>query len=252
MENQESRDVGIKVEGGLSERLSNFWYHYKWHTIAAVFVIVVLSVCIAQCAGNTSYDIQVLYAGNHSFSRTSDDGGYPEYATMVSTLAGFAKDSDGNGQTSVSFLDLYLLTKDEYNELESDPDRGTPSLSLIQENTSMLENNMTLSDYYVCLLSERLFLQYSEGDANLGRFVKLSGYAPEGSSYDYVSEYGIRLSSLGIKDLPGFDLLDAEDTIVCLRNVSAASSMFNKAESREQLSRAEDMMREMLAYSSEE
>lgn len=249
MENQDNRDRGIAVEGGFSRRLDNFWYHYKWHTIAALFVIVVISVCVTQCATNTRYDIQVLYAGNHAFGRTSEDGGYSEYATMVSALRDFAEDYDENGDVAVSLLDLYLLTKDEIAEIEKNPETNAPaSYQLLQENSTMLKNNLDMSEYYVCFLSERLFRQYSEGESNAGRFARIEGYTIEGGEYDYVSEYGIRMSSLDIKDLPGFDRLDAEDTVVCIRRVSAMSTMFTKQESERHFENGERMLRALLSY----
>ena len=248
MENH-NRDNGIAVEGGFSQRLENFWYHYKWHTIAALFVIVVISVCVTQCATNTRYDIQVLYAGNHAFGRTSEDGGYSEYATMMSTLRDFAEDYDENGETNVSFLDLYLLTKDEIAELEKNPEtNASVSYQLLQENTAMLKNNLDMSEYYVCFLSERLFRQYSEGEANKDRFARIESYIAEGGEYDYVSEYGIRLSSLDIKELPGFNHLDAEDTVVCIRRVSAMSVMVAGKASQRQFENGEKMLRAILSY----
>ena len=241
-------DVGIRVHGGFYEKLANFWYHYKWHTIGLLFTLFVIVVCVAQCAGNTRYDVQVLYAGNHAFGRVSEDGGFSEYSTAVSSLAELVEDYDRNGEVNVSFLDLYLLTAEEIAEIESGPDAGRLSYQLLQENSTMLKSNLDMSDYYVCFLSERLFVQYSEGDSNLGRFAKIAPYTAEGKEYDFVSEYGIRLSSLDIKNMPGLSSLDAEDTVVCIRNVSAASTMFGKETSAEQFQRGEELLRRILSY----
>ena len=230
MDCKDNSQSGGGVSGGFSARFENFWYHYKWHTIAAIFALIVIIVCTVQCATNTKYDIQVLYAGDHVFGRTSSDGSYPEYITMVSTLEDFAKDYDGNGETNVTFLDIC-------------PARN-------YDDMTILETNMNTSDYYICLMSEELFLQYSvvDGNKNLGRFRRISDYAPAGKDYDYVSEYGIRLSSLDIKDLPGFAGLDAENTVLCIRNVSAMSIISNKKTSEKQFANSEDMLRALLAY----
>ena len=236
-----------KQSGSLAAKLDNFWYHYKWHTIITLFVVFVISVCTVQCASNVRYDIQILYAGNHAFGRTSQDGGYSEYMETVSSLAEFAKDYDENGETNVSFLDLYLLTKEEVAEIENN--NGSVSISLLQENTTTLNTTLGTSDYYVCFLSERLFKQYSEGEKNHGRFARIADYAADGKEYDLVSEYGIRLSSLDAKDLPGISSLDAEDTIVCIRKIGAMSSIFSKSESEKQFARSEDFLRALLAYS---
>ena len=230
MDCKDNSHSGGGVSGGVAARLENFWYHYKWHTIAVIFALIVITVCTVQCATNTKYDIQVLYAGDHVFGRTSSDGSYPEYITMVSTLEDFAKDYDSNGETNVTFLDIC-------------PARN-------YDDMTMLETNMNTSDYYICLMSEELFLQYSvvDGNKNLGRFRRISDYAPAGKDYDYVSEYGIRLSSLDIKDLPGFAGLDAENTVLCIRNVSAMSIISNKKTSEKQFANSEDMLRALLAY----
>ena len=247
-ERQNSGDT--ESSGSLAAKLDNFWYHYKWHTIITLFVIFVISVCSIQCAGNTDYDVQILYAGNHAFGRTSKDGGYSEYMEAVSSFTEFSKDYDENGAVNVSFLDLYLLTKEEIAEIENDSENNSGvDHRFLQENTTMLKNNLDMSEYYVCFLSERLFRQYSEGEDNLGRFAKIADYTDEGTEYDFVSEYGIRLSSLDIKDMPGISALDADDTVVCIRQISALSSIFSKSESERQFERSEDFLRNLLAYS---
>ena len=43
--------------------LDNFWYHHKWKTIISLFLIVVLTVCIAQLVEKEDYDACVMYVG---------------------------------------------------------------------------------------------------------------------------------------------------------------------------------------------
>ena len=133
----------------------------------------------------------------------------------------------------------------EYEKMQN-----APPLTRVQEDTTTLKQNMDSSQYYICFLSERLFRQYSEGEKNEGRFANITSYAAEGREYDYVSEYGIRLSSLDIKDLPGFAGLDAENTIVCIRNVDVTSMVFRKSESQKLFANSEAMLRELLSYKS--
>ena len=244
-------DVGIKPQGNAFARIENFWYHYKWHTVAAAFMIFVILICSIQCSRVTRYDVQVLYAGNHAFARTSGDGSYSEYMKALSSVSTAARDYDENGEVKVTFLDLYILSPDEMSELENDPEAQDPPYQLLQENSAMLKNNLDMSDYYVCFLSERLFLQYSEGESNAGRFAKIAPYTKAGAGYDYVSEYGIRLSSIDFSEMPGISGVDAEDTVVCIRNVSAMSSVFGRETSEEHFRRSEELLREILAYQKE-
>ena len=43
--------------------LDNFWYHYKWHTIIAVFAIIVVIVGISQVVSKGTADVGVIYGG---------------------------------------------------------------------------------------------------------------------------------------------------------------------------------------------
>ena len=37
----------------------NYWYYYKWHTIAGIFVLVVLIITITECAKTVKPDLGV-------------------------------------------------------------------------------------------------------------------------------------------------------------------------------------------------
>ena len=52
------------VKSGWQAWLENFWYHYKWHTIASVFVLLVVTIITVQMCTRTTYDAYIVYAGN--------------------------------------------------------------------------------------------------------------------------------------------------------------------------------------------
>ena len=117
MDCKDNSHSGGGVSGGTAAKLENFWYHYKWHTIAAIFALFVIIVCTVQCASNTKYDIQILYAGDHVFGRTSSDGSYPEYVKMSSTLADFADDYDADAMLRLQRDELiHSLLAGELND----------------------------------------------------------------------------------------------------------------------------------------
>ena len=31
------------------EKLQNFWYHYKWHSLVAVFLVIAILICSLMC-----------------------------------------------------------------------------------------------------------------------------------------------------------------------------------------------------------
>ncbi|MBR5314827.1 MAG: hypothetical protein IKU45_05400, partial [Clostridia bacterium] len=53
--------------------LDNFWYHYKWHVIIGLFVIVFLVVAIGQMIDKDKVDAYVMYAGPTSFMPSEID-----------------------------------------------------------------------------------------------------------------------------------------------------------------------------------
>ena len=67
-EKNNSPEVKIKVNTKFSEWLDNYWYHYKWHTIAVLFAIFVVVICTFQMCRRTVTDIQIMYAGNEDIS----------------------------------------------------------------------------------------------------------------------------------------------------------------------------------------
>lgn len=41
------------------KKWENYWYYYKWHTIAAVFVLAVVAITVHQCATRVDPDMSV-------------------------------------------------------------------------------------------------------------------------------------------------------------------------------------------------
>ena len=39
-ERNEKNDGEIKINSPPLEKLENFWYHYKWHSIVALFLVI--------------------------------------------------------------------------------------------------------------------------------------------------------------------------------------------------------------------
>ena len=111
----EGRDEERVVEytPSFGERVENFWYHYKWHSLVALFLVFTILVCSLQMCEKNNYDIYITYAGGKEISRTVEGGDVSEYASFVSTLASLGCDYDGDGVSSVSFSSLFILSDDE-------------------------------------------------------------------------------------------------------------------------------------------
>lgn len=94
------------------EKLVNFWYHYKIHTILVSFIIVVLAMSITQCATRPKYDFEIMYFAHKTAldSQTQAIGDYFEK---------FAEDINGDGKVNIKVINCSI------NDSQKDPSRFT-------------------------------------------------------------------------------------------------------------------------------
>ena len=218
----------------------NFWYHYKWHSIVALFLVFTITICSVQMCKKEDYDLYVLYGGSKYISRKVEDGNFCEYDTIASCFRQISKDYDENGKVSVSFLDKYLLSSDEMKEAGDDV-----NYSYLYQNNEQFRDLMFSSPYYICFLSDTLYLEYSKTE---GVFCPLTQYTG-GIELDYLDSYAVYLHSenLPFGDLPGICDLP-ENTVICLKAKTAVSSYFSNKENEEHFSRSEESLKAIFAY----
>lgn len=217
----------------------NFWYHYKWHSIIAIFVVFTITVCSMQMCQRESYDFYVLYGGGKSISRIINDDGSCEYDDIASVFRSISNDYDENGEVSVAFQDVHLLSEDELKEAGDDV-----NYAALQQNNTRFRDLMLSSPYYLCFLSEELYLEYSQTE---GAFCSIKEYAGEANLH-FLDDGAVYLSSenLPFNNLPGICDLP-EDTVICLRAKTVLSNL-SKDENDAHFSRSEDVLRKIFAY----
>ena len=52
----------------IAEKISNYWYHFKWPTIIASFFVIFATFCIIQMVTRENPDLYVMYTGPVSLS----------------------------------------------------------------------------------------------------------------------------------------------------------------------------------------
>ena len=226
--------------------LDNFWYHYKWHSLIALFLVFAVLICSVQMCTKTSYDIHILYSGGYEIKRTSSDGDISPYTTTLSSLKRVTKDYNDDGAVNISFTDLFMLTEDEIKSLTGKEEGKEINYYLINENTKLLRDNLSYSSYYLCFLSPAVYEQYKVID-DVEIFVPLLQFLNTGSDVELYSPSAARLSSTGFYSLPGICDMP-EDTLVCLRNKSALSSHFNKKGAERDYTRGKEAIINVLNY----
>ncbi len=223
------------------EKLENFWYHYKWHTIITAAVVLILCIVTLQMCQKPKYDAYIMYAGDYKISSLSSGGDLSPYQRILSSLGRIVDDENSDGKVDVNFQNLYALTEEQLGALGSD---DTADLSLALTDSETLESALVVGNYYVCFLSEELFL-LNDAINDGAMFAPLAKYAESGDiSYEYASERGIYLRSLPYSefiDLPG-------DTVVCLRALNGYSEAIGGKANKENFAIGERVIKNILNY----
>lgn len=231
-----------EIQSPVLKWLDNFWYHYKWHTLIAVFFLVLIIVSSVQMCKKNSYDIYIMYAGQHDVERTSDTG-ITEYETLLQGLSKVSGDFDGDGKVNVSFLPLFLPSNEEIKELTKE-DGVEVNTAVIKENSEIFNTNIVYSNYYICFLSKSLYETYRTV-SGVEIFVPLGSYV-EGTGATLYADDAILLSSTAFGQSAGFADFP-EDTVICLRNTTEVSQNLTGSASREHFENAEATLRAILA-----
>ena len=235
-----------KYEGGeivspFMKKLENFWYHYKWQTLIALFFVVVFAVCSLQMCTREKYDVLILYAGASDVKKTAGDG-LSEYRILYSSLRLAVEDYDENGDVNPNLQTLFLPSEEEIEKINASlPPDYEVQTQLVMENAEQFNNLMILSEYYLCILSEENYLAYR--DRAEGFFLSLAPYVGETEvSYYDGRQDAVYLHSLSFGQLPGCEKLD-ESTVICLRSVSEVARRADRKGSQREFLRAEQTLR---------
>ena len=209
----------IKVKMPFSKWFENYWYHYKWHTIAVVFTVIVLCVLITQCATKPRYDTHILYAGDKAVSTSKTN---PERQQFLSSFGLVASDFDKNGEISVAFKHLYYPDAEEIERLSKLEKEGKGELpeSLIYEDKKMLDTMMISGEYYLLFLDRAVFDNYCKRGVISAVETHLSGAYDGEIVKGENGGSGIYLKDTAFYDYEGIKTLP-EDTVICIRMADA-------------------------------
>ncbi len=125
-----------KPKGKVALWFENYWYYYKFHTIVAVFILFVLTVCFVQCANKETGDLTVTFAGSYALSGEEREN----FMDAVNAVA--PKDEESGKKLSVSLSSYAIFTEEELRAMYIDPETGALNSGYYQAkqyNTEQLE-----------------------------------------------------------------------------------------------------------------
>jgi len=172
----------------VKEKLSHFFYYYKWHVIIAICVIALFASLLKSCTDRRTIDVKMVYFGKEYISQ--------ENAQLLEESLrkeGFVNDVDGDGEETF-YMDIVL---DDF-EVDGTVDEAT--MSKIQtvvyagDHTLLLAHQYALEDYDGC------FADLSDKAADGQKVFKspendfVTGISVEGNTY--LEEMGIDTTNL--------------------------------------------------------
>lgn len=200
--------------------LDNYWYHYKWHTIITLFVVVFVAVCSAQMLSKEKIDVYVMYAGPSAFGATG-------VSEVENAFVQLTDDTNGDGKKTVEFIDLTVMTDEqieaERKKAEAEGIKYNLNVDYIRDTREKFRLQVATGDAYICLLDPQMYML----DRDVGAYRKLSDIGVN-SEYAY-DEYAIRFKDTEFGKLSAFSKVP-DDTLICFRILPAISKTKGKSE----------------------
>jgi len=242
--------VGASAAGKATERkhgrvyrwLDNFWYHYKWHTVAVLFVAVVLTVCIVQLVSrDTEADVDIVMAGPYSFTTREED-----LTALRACLATYLPaDFDESGDKKVKIISYSFYSEEEIEDIESRLDENGEPLGVkvdTAQNANQYEqfySYLRTGSSSLYFLSPSLYEELAERTSTLVDLKELLGVLPEGALLFADGEgnsvcLGVRLGDTALYRENSAVRTLPEDTVICL----TAPFVFGSSSNTEQYEHA--------------
>lgn len=238
----------IRVNTPFLKKAENFFYHYKWHTIIGLFLVVVLLICCLQMCAKEPYDIEVMYAG------PADVTSQRRY-DIENAFASVTPDNDENGEGQAR-LTHYWINEKYYGGANADEAIKDANVGQLANqsltNQEKYIDEIMLGNVSICLVSPHLFdLANKEG-----AFVRIDELLPSLSAEMYHAEedgtynpYGVTLAKTDFGKLAGLSSLP-EDTVFCLRK--PAYNLMNAKRAEEEHEKAKAVFLAALQFVLEE
>lgn len=203
----------------MKEKLSDFWYHYKWHTIVSLLLVLVIAFLSVQtCRRRKESDCVLLYAGPHAVA-------YPDKEQLLGSVA-------AAGGSDKADLYHYIVSFE------------TGSSGTNYEGLTNFDAEIQSGEALILLLSPALYARVAEQNA----VVPLDGYVGDTAAVWYDdTRRAVCLSSLPLAGAPGFSTLPG-DTLLCLRGPVSVGAVFRRRRAEKRYRTAEETLRALLSY----
>lgn len=203
---------------GIDGKMANFWYHYKWHTIIGLCVLVFIYIGVSQLMNNNPADVTAMYAGPAALNTAEFNNALTE---MLS------EDYNGNGKKHAYLHDIQLYSDGQLAELveqlkEAGAEYPYYDRTVNAQAYQDFQSYIFLGEYGVLFLDPALFEQVKESNA-LVRLDEVFEEIPDSA----IDDYGIRLYDTKFCNYYSVFKSMPSDTVLCLRAATAPNGLFS-------------------------
>lgn len=250
-ETKETENEIIYQPKTIAEKISNYWYHFKWPTIIASFFVIFAIFCIIQMSTRQNPDLYIMYTGPISLS--------PEgVITIQDSFETFDKDYNSDGKHVVSLLDIVAMTDAQMDKLREESIKQSQlsgndevldfNKETIRNARQRFSNEIIAGESVICLLDPNMYEMVRDS----GAFMTLSEVFGENipDTFTAYDEYAVSLASTsfgknfaGVKELPS-------DTLICIRRPSIIGSIMGKSKAEAKHTYHLDIFKAILSYES--
>ncbi len=131
------------------DKLKNFWFYYKYHILAIVFLAFVLTIGISQCATKEKYDIEVVL-----FTYSTYTGG--QIDALEEQLELYGEDTNGDGEVNVQVIDC-SYNKDETADQQNAKRSKLTALIAADSNALLFITDEASFEYFDTLFEKDFF-----------------------------------------------------------------------------------------------
>ncbi len=170
----------------LGEKINNFWYHYKIHTLLALFTTVVIAVSVTQCVNRPKYDLEIMYFAYKTAVDAQTD-------MIADYFEKYTEDINGDGEVTVNVKNCSV----------TDSNKDATRFNMLTKVQAVLSSEEKIAVFVVDDKAIEYFENAFEFDLFADKPIKLGDdfySATELSDYDYSLPDGL---SVGLRVIKG-------------------------------------------------
>lgn len=209
----------IQRPRGVRAWLENFWYHYKFATIAIVAALAVVGVGVYQLASRVTPDAYIMLSGPFFYENTEP--------VMRAFAEAMDEDYNGDGEKVVNILHTVRYNEEQIAELESLAEASGEKFEFDRafnaDEYERFQSEIMVGESIICIMDESLYAEVADS----GVFMTIEsalGYVPDYAADDYA----LYFKETGLaKYYSIFDRLP-DDTVIAIRSETAAQKLKGK------------------------